>query len=306
MKMLITGCGGFIGYHVAKYYLSLGVEVLGLDSLKPSANLSLLRELDEYFPRFKHRITDLNYITPSTLEDIDMVINLAAETHVDRSIENNFPFIYSNVTGVDNLLRCIVKSSSKPGLLHFSTDEVYGDSSPMPYNESDILNPSNPYSATKAASDMLIKAYHHTFGLDYNIIRPTNNYGFGQATEKFIPRTIKSLKAGYKVPLYDGGHAKRNWLHVSDTVAAVDTIILNWVPSKIYNVAGVHEFKNIEVAEKITKALGLNGELTEYFDYDTTRLGHDMRYHINDTRLRSLGWQPKADFDEELEKLCRG
>jgi dTDP-glucose 4,6-dehydratase len=185
-----------------------------------------------------------------------------------------------------------------PTLLHFSTDEVYGDIESGSHVETDLLKPSNPYSATKAAADQLIIAWARTFDVPYVIVRPTNNYGIGQYTEKFIPKSIKSLQLGRPIPLHNHGLPRRTWLHVSDTAAAVITIIESGVQNNIFNISGNHEEQNIVIANKICELFG-GGEL----DLSITRPGQDVRYSINDDRLRSLGWRPQAKFEDELVKI---
>ena len=229
MKVVyITGCLGFIGSHVTRLCLNQGWYVRGIDKCTYAANLNLLTEFHEY-DNFEFENEDINDI--KFLYECDYVINTAAETHVGNSISNSDVFVKSNIDGVHNLLNLIKnyrhESSKLPILLHFSTDEVYGDIEEGAHTETDLLKPSNPYSATKAAADMLVLAWGRTYNLPYVIVRPTNNYGVGQYVEKLIPKTCKYLKLDKKVPLHNNGTPIRNWLHAHDTARAIITIINN-------------------------------------------------------------------------------
>lgn len=295
----VTGCLGFIGYHVTKACLDKGWYVRGIDKGTYAANWNLLKELEKY-EKFIFEHKDINDI--DVLYECDYVINTAAETHVDNSIASSEEFVRSNIDGVHHLLN-LIKNQYKfkmPVLLHFSTDEVYGDIVNGAHVEDDLLKPSNPYSATKAAADMLITAWARTYKIPFVIVRPTNNYGIGQYTEKFIPHTIKYLSLGKPAPLHDAGTPRRTWLHAGDTASAVITIIEAGVTNEIYNIAGNYEEQNLVVANKILKLMGLSGD--QWLDLGVTRQGQDVRYSVDDTKLKALGWKPKADFDTELAK----
>jgi len=298
----VTGCLGFIGYHITKTCLEKGWFVRGIDSGTYAANYNFLDVLYKYkqFVYEKKDINDLNY-----LYECDYVINTAAETHVDNSIMNSDVFLNSNVNGVHHLLKLITQQPKFkiPIFLHFSTDEVYGDIHQGSHVETDPLNPSNPYSATKAAADMLISAWSRTFNIPYVIVRPTNNYGIGQYTEKFIPHTIKCLALGKQAPLHDNGYPRRTWLHASDTAAAIITIIESGETNEIYNISGNYEEMNLVVAQKIIQYMDLPGDIKQYLDFSVNRPGQDVRYSINDNKLKKLGWKPEANFDEKLKEL---
>jgi len=303
----VTGCLGFIGYHVTKRCLAQGYYVIGVDKKTYAANVQFLPELLEYKNQFKFIESDINDL--DMLYDCDYIINTAAETHVDNSIVSSDVFLRSNVNGVHHLLNLIKERHrfKMPTLLHFSTDEVYGDIEEGAHVETDLLKPSNPYSATKAAADQLIIAWARTFRVPYVIVRPTNNYGIGQYTEKFIPKTIKSLQLGRKIPLHDAGTPRRTWLHVSDTASAVIKIIEAGVTNEIYNISGNHEEQNIVIAMQIIDMFCPN-QIENYDDYlnlDITRPGQDVRYSIDDKKLRALGWRPKAIFEVELTKIVQ-
>ena len=298
----VTGCLGFIGYHVTKACLDQGWYVRGIDKGTYAANWNLLPELEKN-KRFVFEHKDINDI--DFLYECDYFINTAAETHVDNSIASSDVFVRSNIDGVHHLLK-MIKQHHKfkmPVFLHFSTDEVYGDIEEGSDSETDMLKPSNPYSATKAAADMLVTAFGRTYGIPYVIVRPTNNYGIGQYTEKFIPHTIKYLSLGKPAPLHNGGTPRRTWLHASDTARAVITIINAGVKNEIYNISGNYEEENLVVACKILTLLGLKG--SEWLDTDVVRAGQDVRYSVNDSKLQALGWQATADFDKELKSIVK-
>ena len=239
--------------------------------------------------------------------DCDYVINTAAESHVDNSIVSSDAFVRSNVSGVHNLLTLIRSKSlfNMPILIHFSTDEVYGDIEKGSHSEKDLLKPSNPYSATKAAGDMLILAWHRTYGVPFNMVRPTNNYGIGQYPEKLVPKTCKFLQLGRKIPLHNGGKPRRTWLHAKDTANAVLTIINSGVQNEIFNISGNYEDSNLTVVKKILKAAGKDGDIEQYVDFGFSRDGQDVRYSIDDTKLRKLGWDNEKNFDEEIGKIVK-
>lgn len=298
----VTGCLGFIGYHVTKACLEQGWYVRGIDKGTYAANWNLLEDLQKH-DKFVFEHKDINDI--DVLYECDYVINTAAETHVDNSIASSDEFVRSNIDGVHHLLN-LIKNNYKfkmPILLHFSTDEVYGDIVDGAHTEQDLLKPSNPYSATKAAADMLITAWARTYGIPYVLVRPTNNYGIGQYTEKFIPHTIKYLNLGKQAPLHNEGKPRRTWLHASDTAAAVITIIKSGVVNEVYNISGNYEDENIVVAEKILKLMGLHGN--DHLDLGVVRPGQDVRYAVDDSKLKALGWTPKANFDTELRKIVK-
>ena len=302
----VTGCLGFIGSYVTRKCLDKGWYVKGVDKKTYAANKDLLKEFKEYknFSFVDCDINDLKF-----LYDCDYIINTAAETHVGNSIMNSDVFVHSNVNGVHNLLELIKnhrgENATKPTLLHFSTDEVYGDIEEGEHIETDLLKPSNPYSATKAAADMLITAWARTYRLPYIIVRPTNNYGIGQYVEKLIPKACKYLKLGKKVPLHNNGTPIRNWLHAQDTADAVITIIESGVQNEIYNICGGFEQNNLDTIEKVLILYNNNKEhrLEDFVDFSTDRQGQDVRYALNDDKLRTLGWAPKINFDKELKQV---
>jgi dTDP-glucose 4,6-dehydratase len=302
----ITGCLGFIGSYITRTCLQKGWYVKGVDKITYAANKDLLDEFNQYdnFSFVNCDINDLKF-----LYDCDYIINTAAETHVGNSIANSDEFVSSNINGVHNLLELIrnyrQETSKTPILLHFSTDEVYGDIEKGEHIETDLLKPSNPYSATKAAADMLVLAWARTYNLPYIIVRPTNNYGIGQYVEKLIPKTCKYLKLGRKIPLHNNGTPIRNWLHAQDTADAVITIIESNVQNEIYNICGGFEQSNKTTVEKILKEYFGDIDPYNYIDTTYSRQGQDVRYALDDSKLRSLGWEPKANFDQELKYIVQ-
>jgi dTDP-glucose 4,6-dehydratase len=298
----VTGCLGFIGYHVTKACLDKGWYVRGVDKGTYAANWNLLPGLNEY-DNFTFEQKDINDL--DRIYDCDYFINTAAETHVDNSLEESDTFVRSNINGVHHILKLInQKKYRKPVLLHFSTDEVYGDIDEGSHTEQDMLRPSNPYSATKAAADMLIMAWGRSYKLPYVIVRPTNNYGIGQYVEKLIPKTCKFLTVGKKIDLHNNGTPVRTWLHASDTAQAIITIIEAGVVNEIYNISGPYQTENINVVEKILKLYKLSGDTEDYITH-MERQGQDVRYSIDDSKLRALGWKPKAEFDHELNIIVK-
>jgi len=300
----VTGCLGFIGSYITKTCLEKGWYVKGVDKMTYAANKTLLNEFKSY-PNFSFVHCDLNDL--KFLYDCDYVINTAAETHVGNSIANSDEFVHSNVNGVHNLLELINnhrgEHTKKPILLHFSTDEVYGDIEEGAHIETDLLKPSNPYSATKAAADMLITAWGRTYDLPYVIVRPTNNYGIGQYVEKLIPKACKHLKLGKLIPLHNNGTPVRTWLHAQDTANAVITIIESGVENEIYNICGGFEQSNLDTIQKVIKLYYPDANHEDHVDLSYNRQGQDVRYALDDMKLRLLGWKPEKIFDTELKEI---
>jgi len=306
MKLVvITGCLGLIGSYVTRKCLSKGWKVYGIDKLTYAANKSFL---EAFKSDFNFTFLEGDIAKLKTLPDCDYVINIAAESHVGNSIIDSTDFIETNINGVKNLLDLIrrkpANTMKRPVFFHFSTDEVYGDITEGEHVETDPLIPSNPYSASKAASDMLILAWARTFGIKYVIVRPTNNYGEGQYPEKLIPLCVKLLQRGKKIMLHNEGEPIRNWLHSDDTAEAVITIIESERTNEIFNVAGDFEQKNYLTVKKIIDAYYNNKEnWKDFVDLNHKRPGQDVRYALNGDKLKQLGWKPVRVFDEEIIKL---
>ena len=303
----ITGCLGLIGSYLTRACLKENYYVVGVDKITYAARPDLLNEFLAY-EKFKFEEQDICDI--KRLVDCDYFINVAAETHVDNSIRKSDDFVKSNINGVHNILE-LVKGYKKEGIItptffHFSTDEVYGDITEGEHVETDLLKPSNPYSATKAAADQLILAWARTYKIPYVIVRPTNNYGIGQYVEKLIPKACKCLTLNRKIPLHNNGTPYRNWLHAKDTAEGVLAIINSGVKNEIFNIAGAFEQSNIITVEKIiSEYFGyLPVDYKEkYLDLSLSREGQDVRYALNDNKLRSLGWSAKCQFDVELKGI---
>jgi dTDP-glucose 4,6-dehydratase len=304
MKVVyVTGCLGFIGSYVTRKCLEKGWYVRGIDKITYAANIDLLDEFFSY-QNFIFEEKDINEL--DFIYDCDYIINTAAETHVGNSIVQSDEFIHSNVNGVHHLLELIKnfrqEGKDKPTLIHFSTDEVYGDIENGAHTETDLLKPSNPYSATKAAADQLVLAWGRTYNLPYIIVRPTNNYGIGQYVEKLIPKTLKYLKLGRKIPLHNNGSPIRTWLHAGDTAEAIISIIESGNTNEIYNISGGFEQSNLMTVSQIISLYYPNTDkaLEYYCNFEFNRDGQDVRYSLDDSKLRALGWKPKRVFQNEL------
>jgi dTDP-glucose 4,6-dehydratase len=284
----------------------MGWKVMGVDKCTYAANKENLVEFCSHknFTFLEKDINDLE-----SLYECDYVINVAAETHVGNSIIKNDHFIKTNVLGVSHLLNLIkdsrVDTDKMPVFFHFSTDEVYGDILSGSHNENDKLVPSNPYSATKASADMQILAWARTYKIPFIIIRPTNTYGPGQYIEKLIPRFCKYIQIDRKMPLMHNGNSVRAWLHVSDTVDAVLKIIETGKKNEIYNITSRSEYNIKYVCDKIANFYHPNHEDTNiFYDYSYQRPGHDLRYSLDDSKIRELGWKDNANFDLEILKIA--
>jgi dTDP-glucose 4,6-dehydratase len=304
MKIVcVTGCLGFIGSHFTRQCLKKGWRVWGVDHETYAARPELLEEFHKssLFKFHKGDIAEIDH-----LYDVDYVFNFAAETHVDNSIVDSRRFLRSNIMGVQNLLELIrgKRHYEMPLLVQVSTDEVYGDISSGRHKESDPLKPSNPYSARKAAADLLILEWHRTHDVPYLIVRPTNNYGIGQYPEKLIPKSVKYLMHQKKIPLHGDGSYVRSWLHVEDTCSAIFHLIERGGKNRIYNVAGNHEASNRDVVSTILKCyFKKRVRLEDYVKLNYVRMGEDIRYSLDDSAIRSLGWKNKKLFDHEIGKV---
>jgi dTDP-glucose 4,6-dehydratase len=293
-----------MGAYFTRKCLERGWQVFGVDNMTYAANKEALDEFNEYsnFRFLKADIKDLDY-----LYDCDYVVNFAAESHVENSISGSKKFIDTNIMGVQNLLELIRSKhficSNKPIFIQISTDEVYGDIVLGSHSEKDLLKPSNPYAASKASGDMLVFAWARTYDIEYLIFRPTNNYGMYQYPEKLIPISVKNLTRGQKIKLHNKGEPIRNWLHADDTAEAVFTAIEANVKNEIFNIAGGFEQTNKETVRKIVKAFYKNDNWEDHVDLTQVRMGQDVRYSLDDSKLRALGWRPKKNFDEEIVEL---
>lgn len=301
----ITGCFGFIGSYVTRLALQKGWYVRGIDKCTYAARKEVLFHEFSKYSNFLFEETDIANI--KNLFDCDYIVNIAAETHVGNSIVNSEDFVHSNIQGVHSILEAIrkykIEGTKKPTFFHFSTDEVYGDINEGSFDEKDILLPSNPYSATKAAADMLIKAWARTYNINYLILRPSNNYGIGQYVEKLIPKSVKYLELGKKIPLHNNGSPIRSWLHAEDTASAVIHLIEQNKVNQIYNIAGNYYDTNLNIVKKIISSFNGDQDYNKYLDLSYSRAGQDVRYSVNDDKLKKTGWKSIKNFDEELPKI---
>jgi len=232
------------------------------------------------------------------IKNVDAIVNFAAESHVDRSISNPYSFIESNIVGTYTILEAMRKVNPKIKLIHIGTDEVYGNIEKGSFREDDILKPSSPYSASKASSDMLILSYVKTYGINAVITRCTNNYGPHQFPEKLIPKAIIRAKMGKKIPIYGIGKNIRDWIYVLDHCEAINLVLNKGEEGEIYNISTGNEKNNLEIANDILNLMGKK-DLIEFVE---DRPGHDLRYALNSSKIRKLGWRPKYKFEEGLKK----
>jgi dTDP-glucose 4,6-dehydratase len=300
-RVLITGCAGFIGSHAVDNFLSSGYFVCGVDCLTYAGDLKNLdcAFQDKNFNFFKIDICK-TYEIMQLCEQlrIEWIINFAAETHVDNSIESCERFIHSNINGVKSLLECCRQTGIK--LLHVSTDEVYGSIDQGSFTEDSKLNPKNPYSATKASAEHLITAYNNTHGVDFLMVRPSNNFGPRQHKEKFIPTILESLMCDKKIPIYGDGSNVRDWLYVKDNVEAIRFILENSKLNETFNVTLNDERSNIETVNIILDKLQKDFE--ENIEFIPDRPGHDFRYSIDNSKLLYLGFGSTPSFEDHIKE----
>lgn len=300
-KVLVTGGAGFIGGNFVQYMVNKypEYEIVNLDLLTYAGELSKHEAIEnkENYRFLKSDIADRDAITSIfESEIIKYVVHFAAESHVDRSITDPGVFVRTNVLGTQVLLEA-ARTYGVTKFVHVSTDEVYGDLEFDPttfFTEETPLQPNSPYSASKAGSDLLVRAYHETFGMAVNITRCSNNYGPYHFPEKLIPLTISRVFNDEKVPVYGDGKNVRDWLHVYDHCTAIDLVLHEGISGEVYNVGGHNERTNLEVVKTIIKTLGKSEDLIEYVE---DRLGHDKRYAIDSSKLERLGWKPTFNFE---------
>jgi dTDP-glucose 4,6-dehydratase len=304
MRLLVTGGAGFIGTNFVKYILRKypGYQIFNLDKLTYAGNLENLQDLERE-PR--HRfvrgdICDAAAVDGLLKEGVDAVVNFAAETHVDRSIEEPNAFVITNVLGTQTLLEAVRKHRVWRHV-QVSTDEVYGSLGPEDYfHETTPVDPSNPYSASKAAADLLVQAYFSTYKLPVLITRCSNNYGPYQFPEKLIPLLISNALDNLPLPIYGDGLYVRDWLYVEDHCRAIDLVLHDGMEGEVYNVGGNNEHQNLEVARTILKVLRRPESLITFVK---DRPGHDRRYAIDASKIRNdLRWRPSVPFEEGIRK----
>lgn len=287
MELVVTGGRGFIGSHFVEKALSEGHSVVDFDCMTYCSNEELPFDNN---PNYKHHREDICEI--KHLPSCDVLVNFAAETHVDNSINDTNPFIRSNIIGVHNLLEIIrgKPPHERPLFVQISTDEVYGDRPNGSFSETDKLTPSNPYSASKAAAEMLVLSYHRTYGIDYMITRSSNNYGERQYYEKLIPKSIRCLETGKKIPLHGDGSYVRDWIYVKDNADGIYTLITNANKNDTFNIGADNHMTNLEVVDTL---LNMFGKTRDEIQFVPNRWGQDLRYSLNTSKIRSMGWSPK-------------
>ena len=310
-KILITGTAGFIlGNFVRKIIYLSGKDsekypytIVSIDKVNNNAANSIYYNKDHTF--YIADIRDQHIInTIFQFERPDIIIHGAAETHVDNSLSDPNSFVTSNILGTQILLNCSVKYGVEK-FIYISTDEVYGqltNESDLPWKEDAELNPRNPYSATKASGELLVKAAAESFGLIYNITRSSNNYGPRQTPEKLIPKAIKCILNNEKIPIYGKGLQIRDWTHVYDNCSALMTILQKGKNNEIYNISAHQEFPNIEVIQEVCNSLKRGHDLISFIE--DPRKSHDFRYAVDTAKIKELGWKPNFKFKDGIIDTC--
>jgi dTDP-glucose 4,6-dehydratase len=301
VRLVVTGGAGFIGSNFVRFMLRRydDLEVVNLDKLTYAGNLDNLRDVED-----DARYTFVNgdicdaAVVRAALQGADAVVNFAAETHVDRSISGPQDFISTDVLGTHTLLEA-VRELGIARYLQISTDEVYGSTETGSFTEESDLAPSSPYSASKAGADLLVLAYHRTYGAPVLITRSSNNYGPWQYPEKIIPLFITNAIDDQALPVYGDGLNVRDWLYVDDNCAGIDAVLRKGVEGEVYNIGGGNEVKNLALTRHILELLGKSPELIRFV---ADRPGHDRRYSIDCGKLQALGWRPATPFETGLER----
>ena len=300
MTILVCGGAGFIGSAFIRNYLKNNIDskIINLDILTIGSNLQNLKDIENN-PNYSFIKADIKNesVIDNLVKDVDVVVNFAAESHVDRSIANPKPFLETNILGTYSILEAIRKYDKQ--FIHVSTDEVYGDAKDKTsFDENSQINPSNPYAATKAAADHLVSSYYRTYGINCITTRCTNNFGPNQFPEKLIPKTIIRSIKDLKVPLYGDGMQIRSWIYVNDHVKAIESLISKGKAGQVYNITAYEEITNKTIVEKILDILDKSHSMIEYVG---DRPGHDKRYSINCSKIENeTNWKPQYEFDSAL------
>ncbi|MNC20001.1 dTDP-glucose 4,6-dehydratase 2 [compost metagenome] len=307
MKLLVTGGAGFIGSNFVLYMLQQhpDYQIVNVDALTYAGNLENLKSIENHpnYTFVKADITDVTAMDELISQGVDVVVNFAAESHVDRSILEPEVFVKTNVLGTQVLLDA-AKKYSITKFVQVSTDEVYGSLGATGlFTEKTPLAPNSPYSASKAGGDLLVRAYHETFGLPVNITRCSNNYGPYQFPEKLIPLMISRALADQALPVYGDGMNIRDWLYVEDHCSAIDLVIHKGVNGEVYNIGGNNERTNVHIVNTVLQELGKPNSLITYVQ---DRPGHDRRYGIDPTKIMNeLGWKPKHTFETGIKETIQ-
>jgi dTDP-glucose 4,6-dehydratase len=298
-KILITGGAGFIGSAFVRLYSSYGSKLIVLDKLTYAGDLKRLKQVRNKIEFYRSDIADRKRLGDILRrERPDILLNFAAESHVDRSIKDSSPFLRTNISGTQVLLD-VVRKFPVDKFVHVSTDEVYGDIERGSFTENSPIAPSSPYAASKAAADLLIHSYARTYGVPAMIIRPSNNYGPWQYPEKLIPRVILKILKGERVPVYAKGENVREWLYVEDCAEAIFNLVAQGRAGQVYNLGSNREMRNIEVVRMI---LGILGVSIKRIAFIKDRPGHDIRYRLNSAKLyKELDWRPRVKFEDGLK-----
>jgi dTDP-glucose 4,6-dehydratase len=296
-KFLVTGGAGFIGSNFVERLISKGESVRVLDKLTYAGNLKSIQGfIDQGQLDFFHGDICDPVVVREAMDSVDVVVNFAAESHVDRSIESSAEFVKTNVLGTENLLAHALMLKTKV-FIQISTDEVYGSIDNGSWKEDSPLKPNSPYSASKAAADLLAISYYKTHGLDIRITRCCNNYGPRQLPEKLIPSFITKLMKNEKVPLYGDGRNIREWIHVDDHCRAIDLVVEEGKPGEVYNIGSGFELENLELANLLLKVFNLESSFIRKVE---DRKGHDFRYSVDSLKIQNLGYKSKQEFDKGL------
>tara|TARA_R100000808_G_scaffold5537_1_gene16785 strand:- start:4863 stop:5801 length:939 start_codon:yes stop_codon:yes gene_type:complete len=308
MNLLVTGGYGFIGSNfITHIFQKYNYNIWNIDSLTYAASLDRLSEEIKKSKRYNFVKCDINdhEVIKKLVKDnnINLIVHFAAESHVDNSIKDSGPFIKTNINGTHSLLNLLHDCSTIKRYLQVSTDEVYGSlkEGDSPFTENTPLQPNSPYSASKAAADLLCRSFYETFKYPILLTRCSNNYGPNQHEEKLIPLMIKNAKAGNKLPVYGDGRNIRDWIHVLDHCSAIDEVLHRGEAGEVYNIGGDNEVRNVDIVKNILSLLK-KGENQIQFVKD--RLGHDWRYAIDNTKIKAqLGWSPRIQFSTGLKQL---
>ncbi|QPV63208.1 dTDP-glucose 4,6-dehydratase [Halosimplex litoreum] len=299
MRVLVTGGAGFIGSNFVHYLLNERDDiVVTLDALTYAGSRQNLNGVLDH-PRHEFvegSIRDINLVA-DLINDVDAVVNFAAESHVDRSIEGAKPFVATNVQGTQTLLDA-AKDTDLDRFLQISTDEVYGQTLNGQFTEEDPLHPRNPYAATKAGADLLAQSFQATHDVPVIVTRSCNNFGPRQHPEKLVPKFIQRASAGQPLPVYGDGSNVREWIYVDDNCRAIDLVLRTGDLGEVYNIGTRTERTNLEVTEAILDTVGASEELIEFVD---DRAGHDQRYALNTEKIEALGWEPRYSFEDALK-----
>ena len=299
MKILVTGGAGFIGSNFIKYILNKypNYKIINLDILSYCGKLENLKEIEKN-PNYSFVLGDIcdKKLVYNLTYGVDWVVNFAAQSHVDNSIKAPEAFIKTNIEGTFNLLQASKESKIKR-FLQISTDEVYGSIDEGCFDENSLLSPNNPYAASKASADLLVRSYHKTYNLPVLITRSSNNFGPNQYPEKLIPYFIYKLFKNEKIPIYGDGKNVRDWIYVNNHIEALDIVLHKGKTGEIYNISAKCEKTNLEIVDIILKKMKKDKTSIQFVE---DRLGHDKRYSISNSKIKELGWIPSFEFEKDI------